>query len=73
VSFTKLPPPGAFDSIPGVRETGRHGTVVTLALEGPADPLVKALARFEVVGLDSHEADLEDVFLALYRGSDGHA
>ncbi len=28
---------------------------------------MKRLARFEVVGLDSHEADLEDVFLALYR------
>jgi hypothetical protein len=28
---------------------------------------VKALARFEVRALDSHEADLEDVFLELYR------
>ena len=71
VSFAQLPPAGAFDGIPGVRETGRHGTVVTLALDGPADPLVKALARYEVVGLDSHEADLEDVFLALYRGAGG--
>ena len=68
VSFTSMPPAGAFDAVPGVTETGRHGNVVTLALEGPADALVKALARFEVVGLDSHEADLEDVFLALYRG-----
>jgi ABC-2 type transport system ATP-binding protein len=68
VSFAQLPPEGAFDGIPGVRETARHGTVVTLALDGPADLLVKALARYEVVGLDSHEADLEDVFLALYRG-----
>jgi hypothetical protein len=41
-------------------------------VEGSADRLVKALARYEVVGLDSHEADLEDVFLALYRG-DGDA
>ncbi len=67
VSFTTLPPPESFDGLPGVRELGRHGTVVTLALDGPADPLVKALARFEVIGLESHEADLEDVFLALYR------
>jgi len=71
VSFAQLPPAGAFDGIPGVRETGRHATVVTLALDGPADRLVKALARYEVVGLDSHEADLEDVFLALYRGAGG--
>jgi len=45
----------------------RRGRTVAFSLHGPADPLVKALARFEVVGLDSHEVDLEDVFLALYR------
>ena len=38
------------------------------ALEGPADALVKALARFEVLAIDVHEADLEDLVLALYRG-----
>jgi ABC-2 type transport system ATP-binding protein len=67
VSFAQMPPAGVFDALPGVRETDRRGTVVAFALDGPADPLVKALAAFEVVGLDSHEADLEDVFLALYR------
>jgi hypothetical protein len=44
--------------------------VVAFALDGRVDPLVKALARFEVVALDSHEADLEDVFLGLYRRDD---
>jgi ABC-2 type transport system ATP-binding protein len=72
VSFKAPPPAGVFDSVPGVTETGRRGTVVTLALQGPADALVKALARYEVVGLDSHEADLEDIFLALYRGDASH-
>jgi ABC-2 type transport system ATP-binding protein len=66
VSFAVPPPPGAFDGLPGVREVDRRGATVAFVLEGPADPLVKALARFEVVGLDSHEADLEDVFLSLY-------
>jgi ABC-2 type transport system ATP-binding protein len=70
VSFAQTPPVGSFDGLPGVRETERHGTVVGFTLDGPADPLVKALARYEVVGLDSHEADLEDVFLALYRKRD---
>ena len=69
VSFGSMPPPGAFDGLPGVRETDRHGAIATFALDGPADPLIKALARYEVIGLDSHEADLEDVFLALYRGT----
>ena len=72
-SFVELPSSGAFDGLAGVREVERRGSVVVFALQGPADPLVKALARFEVLGLDSHEADLEDVFLALYREGSGGA
>jgi ABC-2 type transport system ATP-binding protein len=67
VSFAEPPPPGTFDDVPGVHEVDRNGRVVRLTLEGSADPLVKALARFDVHALDSHEADLEDVFLELYR------
>jgi ABC-2 type transport system ATP-binding protein len=67
VTFTTPPPEGAFEDVPGVHEVDRNGQVVRLTLEGSADPLVKALARFEVHALDSHEADLEDVFLELYR------
>jgi ABC-2 type transport system ATP-binding protein len=66
-TFAQLPPAKAFADLPGVRELERRGPVVLFALEGPADPLIKALARFEVLALDSHEADLEDFFLALYR------
>jgi ABC-2 type transport system ATP-binding protein len=67
-TFAVLPPPAAFAHLEGVHELERHGTTVVIALEGSADPLVKALAHYEVVGLDSHEADLEDAFLSLYRG-----
>ena len=67
VSFAAPPPVGAFDALPGVHELERRGAVVRLTLEGSADRLVKALAGFEVEALDSHEADLEDVFLELYR------
>ncbi len=66
VSFVSPPPSDAFAGLPRVREVERRGPTVVFALEGPADPLVKALARFEVLGIDSHEADLEDVFLGLY-------
>jgi len=68
VSFAAPPPPGAFDGLPAVRELERRNATVRFALEGPADPLVKALARFEVLAIDVHEADLEDLVLALYRG-----
>jgi len=67
-TFGALPPPHAFDGVPGVRELERRDGTVVLALNGVADPLVKALARHEVLALDSHEADLEDVFLDLFRG-----
>ena len=36
-------------------------------LHGEPDALVKALAAHHVVALESREADLEDVFLALYQ------
>jgi ABC-2 type transport system ATP-binding protein len=68
VTFAVPPPPGALRDVPGVTVTDRRGEVVRLALRGSADPLVKALAGYEVRALDSHEADLEDIFLALYRG-----
>jgi ABC-2 type transport system ATP-binding protein len=66
-TFSEPPPQEAFAGLAGVRELERKGAVVLLALEGPADPLIKALARYEVLALDSHEADLEDFFLTLYR------
>ncbi len=56
-----------------MRELERRGAVVLFSLDGSIDPLVKALARFEVLALDVHEADLEDVFLELYRGDAGAA
>lgn len=72
-AFTRIevtfapPPPTAFEEVPGIRVLERRGNVVLFALQGEIDPLLKALARYRVVALDSHEADLEDVFLSLYR------
>ena len=66
VNFAAAPARGAFAGVAGVREVDRHGTVVLFALDGEADALVKALARHHVLAVDSHEADLEDIFLSLY-------
>jgi ABC-2 type transport system ATP-binding protein len=68
VTFSEPPPAAALAAVTGVRELERRGDVVRFGLEGEIDPLVKALARFHVRALDVHEADLEDVFMALYRG-----
>jgi beta-exotoxin I transport system ATP-binding protein len=67
-TFAEPPPPNAFTSVPGVQRADQDGAVVRFALEGEIDALLKALARFHVKALDVREADLEDVFLARYRG-----
>ncbi len=71
VTFSGPPPAGAFASVAGVRELERHGATVLLAVEGDIDPLIKRLAEYHVLAIDSHEADLEDIFLRLYaEGAD---
>ncbi|MGZ4353824.1 MAG: ABC transporter ATP-binding protein [Gaiellaceae bacterium] len=67
VTFATPPPADAFAGLGGIRELRREGAAVLFAVEGPIDPLVKALARHRVLAIDSHEADLEDIFLTLYR------
>ncbi len=64
------PDPELLRSVPGVRSVTPHGPQLTVAYEGSADALVKALARFEVRALDSRDDDLEDVFLSYYRGTE---
>lgn len=73
VSFAQPPPAGAFEGIATAHELERRHTTVVFAVDGPVDLLVKALARFEVIAIDVHEADLEDLVLALYRGDADHA
>ena len=66
-TFASAPPREAFAGIDTAEEISRHGRTVLFALHGAADPLIKALARFRVLAVDSHEADLEDIFLSLYQ------
>jgi ABC-2 type transport system ATP-binding protein len=56
-------------ALPGVRDATLHGSHLTIAFEGSADPVVKAIARYEVRSLRSREDDLEEIFLGYYRGS----
>ena len=47
-----------------------HG--LHLSMQGTADAVIKAAARYPVVSLTSHEPSLEDIFLRYYE-SDGVA
>jgi ABC-2 type transport system ATP-binding protein len=72
-TFAEPPPHDGFARVPGLKRVEQDGMVVRLALEGEIDALLKALARFHVKALDVREADLEDVFLARYRGEEPDA
>ena len=54
-------------ALPGVREVTLNGRHVVVAFEGVADPLIKAIANYEVHSIRSRDDDLEEVFLRYYR------
>ncbi|MEJ5185890.1 MAG: ABC transporter ATP-binding protein, partial [Candidatus Geothermincolales bacterium] len=48
VFFSSPPPPGSFDSVPGVLRAEQDGELARLLVKGNMDSVVKALARFQV-------------------------
>jgi ABC-2 type transport system ATP-binding protein len=66
VRFGTPPPPGAFTGVPGITDVRLDGCLLRCSVQGVVDPLIKALGRYHVVDLNSHEEDLEDTFVALY-------
>jgi ABC-2 type transport system ATP-binding protein len=70
VTFAEAAPVGALTRLADVRIVHTDGRTADLRVTGSMDGLIKELARFEVVALDAPEADLEDVFLDLYREED---
>ncbi|HEY7380666.1 MAG TPA: ABC transporter ATP-binding protein [Gaiella sp.] len=71
ITFAGSVEPGRFAALDGVRV--RHVDDGTLRLSAPAtamDGVVKAAAGLEVVDLVAAPADLEEIFLELYREAD---
>jgi len=66
VRFGTPPPPGAFTGVPGITGVRLDGCLLRCSMQGVVDPLIKALGKYHVVDLNSHEEDLEDTFVALY-------
>ena len=65
------PPVDALKAVPGVREVTAEGSHLVVAFEGSVDPLVKAIAKYEVRSLRTRDDDLEEIFLGYYRGEPG--
>jgi ABC-2 type transport system ATP-binding protein len=70
ITFADAVPVEAFKTLEGVEkiETLPGGHVLRLAMQGGADGVIKAAARYPVVSLTSHEPSLEDIFLRYYEG-----
>jgi len=74
ISFAEVVSPDTFRSVEGVTEVEplNNGHAVRIAIQGTADAVIKAAARYPVVSLTSYEPSLEDIFLRYYA-ADGAA
>jgi hypothetical protein len=71
VIFAAAVDPEPFSALPGVRVQHVDGTVLRLAAPEPAmDGVVKLAAQHGIVDFLSEPADLEEIFLDLYREAD---
>jgi ABC-2 type transport system ATP-binding protein len=70
ITFANAVPAESFKGLDGVLEVEalNHGHGVRLTMQGPADAVIKAAARYPVVSLVSYEPSLEDIFLRYYEG-----
>jgi ABC-2 type transport system ATP-binding protein len=59
-----------FSKLPGVTEAKAEGRNLTIAFEGSADPVIKALAAHEVRAIRPGTEDLEEIFLRYYRAEE---
>jgi hypothetical protein len=68
ITFGTAVPVDGFKALDGVVEVeaSDHGNTLRLGMQGPADAVIKAAARYPVISLTSHEPSLEDIFLRYY-------
>ena len=72
ITFADAADPGPFASVDGVRVVSVDGATLRLAAPEPAmDALVKVAAAHSLIDFVSQPADLEEIFLELYREPDG--
>ncbi len=73
IELTLRDEPGAdeFDHIAGVSDVAVNGTRVTFSFDGDMEALLAAVMRDHTLhDISTSEADLEEIFLTYYRGTD---
>ena len=70
IHFAQPVPLDTFNGLDGVSKVEQldSGSAIRIAIQGSADAVIKAAARYPVVSLTSYEPSLEDVFLGYYEG-----
>jgi ABC-2 type transport system ATP-binding protein len=66
LTFTGTVPLDELARLPGVREVRAFGATAHLTVEGSTDELFRLAAPHGIGNVVSHEAELEEIFLALY-------
>ena len=66
ITFRTAPPLAALKRVRGVEVTTQDARHVTLRLRGELPPLLAVLAKEDVVQLDAHQLDLEELFMHYY-------
>ena len=66
LTFTTPPPVDALRTVAGVGEIVADGTTARVFIEGSMEELLKVAAPHGIRDVVSHEADLEEIFLAYY-------
>src|SRR6266536_1309247 len=69
ILFGQAVPADSFKTVEGVAEGEElnNGHALRIAMQGPADAVIKAAAKYQVVSFTSYEPSLEDIFLRYYE------
>lgn len=66
VTFVTAPPATALSRVPGVTDLRLERRRLTATVQGPIDPVIKALAKYRVESLEVEHASLEHLFFKEY-------
>jgi ABC-2 type transport system ATP-binding protein len=71
LEFREPVDPEVFERLEQVRSISATGALVSLSFDGEIGDVLRIALDHDVVNLNSREADLEEIFLAYYRGEAG--
>ncbi len=66
IAFKGKAPLAALKQVKGVRIISHDKNQVTIHMHGPLSPLFNLLGREDVVGIDAHRLDIEEMFMRYY-------